>query len=289
MIYLFLSILCSTAIFIVFRSFERFKIDTFSAIVVNYLVAGSVGIAISDVTLSYSTMLQSNWSANGLILGILFISLFYIMATTAQKLGASVASIANKMALVVPVVFAIVYYGDSYNFLKIAGVVLALIGIYLATVKPKMEKKSFDWKLFLIPLILFLGSGFIDTFIKYTQEYYLQESENDSKLFSSLIFITAFCIGVFITLLRKGKGLNHLPTWLGGIVLGLINYGSIYFLILTFNTSQLESSVVFPINNMGVVILTTLLSYSLFQERFSKKNKLGVALSVLAILMISIS
>ncbi len=289
MIYLLLSILCSTSIFIVFRSFERFKIDTFSAIVVNYLIAGSVGILISDVQLSFTRMLQSPWSINGLILGVFFISLFYIMATTAQKLGASVASIANKMALVVPVVFAIVYYGDSYNLLKIAGVLVALIGIYLATVKPKVEKKSFDWKLFFIPFILFLGSGFIDTFIKYTQEYYLQESENDSKLFSSLIFITAFCIGIVITVIRKGKGLNHLPTWLGGIALGLINYGSIYFLILTFNNSQLESSVVFPINNMGVVIFTTLLSYFLFQERFSVKNKLGVALSILAILMISFS
>ncbi|MEQ8909153.1 MAG: EamA family transporter [Vicingaceae bacterium] len=289
MIYLLLSIFCSTSIFIVFRSFDRFKIDTFSAIVVNYLVAGSIGFLISDVDFSMDTMLQSSWSINGLILGVLFITLFYIMATTAQKLGASVASIANKMALVVPVLFAIFYYGDSYNFLKIMGVLMALVGIYLSTVKPKVEKKKFDWKLFFIPFILFLGSGFIDTFIKYTQEFHLQENQNDSKLFSSLIFATAFCIGILITFFRKGKGLNHLPTWVGGVVLGLINYGSIYFLILTFNNSSLESSVVFPINNMGVVIFTTLLSFFLFQERFSNKNKVGVALSVLSILLISLS
>lgn len=289
MIYLFLSIFCSTAIFIIFRAFEKFKVDTFSAIVVNYLVAGSVGILISDVSFSFNTMIHSPWSMNGFILGFFFISLFYIMATTAQKLGASVASIANKMALVVPVIFAIARYGDSFHFLKGLGILMALFGIYFATLKPKVEQKTFNWKLFFIPVLLFLGSGFIDTFIKYTQEFHLQESENDSKLFSSLIFATAFTIGIIISILRKGKGFNQIQTWLGGIILGLINYGSIYFLILTFNHSSLESSVVFPINNMGVVIFTTILSFLFFKEKFSLKNKLGVFLSVLSILLISLS
>ena len=289
MIYLFLSILCSTLIFIIFRSFEKFKVDTFSAIVINYLVAGSVGIVISDVNLSTETILQAPWVTNAIILGFFFISLFYIMATTAQKLGASVASIANKMALVVPVLFAIFYYNDSYNWVKISGILIALIGIYLSTVKPKTENKTFDKKLLFIPLLLFLGSGFIDTFIKYTQEFHLQEDANASKLFSSTIFATAFTIGLLVTLIRKGKGLAHLQTWIGGFILGIINYGSIYFLILTFNHSKLESSVVFPINNMGVVIFTTLLSFFLFQERFSRKNKFGVALSLLSIALIALS
>ena len=127
MIYLILSILCSAAIFIIFKSFERFKVNTFTAIVVNYFIAGVTGFATLGEAPSFEKVTTSPWFINSLILGVVFISLFNIMAITAQKLGASVASIANKMALIIPVSFAIIYYNDVVNATKIAGIILALI------------------------------------------------------------------------------------------------------------------------------------------------------------------
>ena len=44
MIYLVFSILSSTLIFIVFKFFRRFNINTLQAIVVNYIVACSCGL-----------------------------------------------------------------------------------------------------------------------------------------------------------------------------------------------------------------------------------------------------
>lgn len=286
MIYLILSIICSSLIFLIFRAFSHYKVNNFTAIVVNYFIAGLTGILVNGESIDLNKMLFSNWSINGLILGVVFISLFNIMAITAQKFGASVASIANKMALIIPVTFAIIVYGDLLNIVKAAGIILALIGVYLSTVKPSQENKQFDIKLFAIPIILFLGSGFIDTFLKYTQEYSLS-TDQDSRLFTSLTFLTAFSIGLIVMLIDKSKRSLKAPSLIGGIVLGIINYGSIYFLIKTFDVANLESSVIFPINNMGVVILTTFLSLMLFKESFSTKNKIGVALSIIAIVLIS--
>ena len=288
MIYLFLSIISSSLIFLIFRAFSQFKVNTFTAIVINYLVAGITGIIINGEAIDLNRMFLSEWSINGLVLGVVFISLFNIMAITAQKFGASVASIANKMALIIPVVFAILVYGDSLNVLKGIGIVLALLGVYLATVKPSQEKKQFNIKLFAIPIILFLGSGFIDTFLKYTQEYQLT-TEQDSKLFTSLTFLTAFIIGLIVMLIDKSKRNLKLPSIIAGVILGIVNYGSIYFLIRTLEGANLESSVIFPINNMGVVILTTFLSLLIFKESFSIKNKIGVALSIIAISIIAIA
>ena len=288
MIYLFLSIVCSTLIFIIFRSFEIFKVNRFTAIVINYFVAGATGIIVNGNSINIEKMLFSEWSVNGLILGVVFITLFNIMAYTAQKLGASVASIANKMALIIPVAFAILVYGDTLTLLKGIGIILALVGVFFATMKQKDTKKTFNLKLFAIPIILFFGSGFIDTFLKYTQEYLLK-SDEDSKLFASLIFLTAFSIGSLIMLIDKSKRSFKAPSILGGLVLGIVNFGSISFLIQALEKSNLESSVVFPINNMGVVICTTILSFLIFKEQFSTKNKIGIALSVLAIAIITLA
>jgi drug/metabolite transporter (DMT)-like permease len=289
MIYLILSILCSAAIFIIFKSFEKFKVNTFTAIVVNYFIAGITGFATLGESPSFEKVTTAPWLVNSLILGVVFILLFNIMAVTAQKLGASVASIANKMALIIPVVFAVFYYNDAVNSAKIVGVLLALVGVYLSTHKEKVNGKKFDKRLLAIPIVLFLGSGFIDTFLKYNQEVYLNASMFDAKLFPAMTFLTAFIIGIVGMTLDKSKRDFSRNTLIGGVILGVINYGSIFFLIQIFNQTDLESSVVFPINNMGVVLTTAVASLILFKEQFSFKNKLGILVSIAALLLIIFS
>jgi drug/metabolite transporter (DMT)-like permease len=289
MIYLILSILCSAAIFIIFKSFEKFKVNTFTAIVVNYFIAGITGFTALGESPSFEKVTTAPWLVNSLILGVVFILLFNIMAVTAQKLGASVASIANKMALIIPVVFAVFYYNDAVNSAKIVGVLLALVGVYLSTHKEKVNGKKFDKRLLAIPLVLFLGSGFIDTFLKYNQEVYLNASMFDAKLFPAMTFLTAFIIGIVGMALDKSKRDFSRNTLIGGVILGVINYGSIFFLIQIFNQTDLESSVVFPINNMGVVLTTAVASLILFKEQFSFKNKLGILVSIAALLLIIFS
>lgn len=290
MIYLLLSILCSSAIFILFKYFEKFKVNTFTAIVINYLIAGITGFStLAGESFNIERISSSPWFINALILGVVFISLFNIMAITAQKLGPSVASIANKMALIIPVTFAIFFYNDSISFLKFCGVFLALVGVYLATYKTKVANQKIDKKLLLIPLILFLGSGFIDTFLKYNQDLYLNQNAFDAKLFPAITFLTAFSIGALIMIADRSKRSFDKSTLIGGFILGVINYGSIYFLIQIFNHTSLESSIVFPINNMGVVLLTAFSSLMVFHEKFSLKNKIGVLVSVLALALIILS
>ena len=284
--YLLLSILCSSAIFIIFKSFEKYKVGTFTAIVINYFIAASTGVFSASDSFSIDYILNAPWLINSLILGFVFISLFNIMAITAQKLGASVASIANKMALIIPVTFAIFFYNDSVNILKVSGIILALLGVYLSTLKPKAIKGKIDWKLLLIPLLLFIGSGFIDTFLKFNQELYLNDNPVDAKLFSACTFLTAFTFGAITLIADKRKRNFNKATIIGGIILGVINFGSIYFLIQIFNHSTLESSVVFPINNIGVVLLTATASYFIFREKFSLKNKLGVLISIFSMILI---
>lgn len=289
MIYLLLSILCSTLIFIVFRTYSHYKVDNHSAIVVNYLTAGALGFIINGKSISTTEIIEAPWLINGLILGTLFILIFNVMALTTQKLGASVSSIASKMALVIPVIFAVIQYGDALNFLKVGGVVFALVGIYLSTVKPKKVKQAKDKSLYLLPLALFLGSGFLDTYIKYTQNYHLRANGADDKIFTSAIFLTAFSVGFIYVLFKKRSAFLQGKNLIGGFILGVINYGSIYFLIQALSLENWESSVVFPINNMGIVLLTTLSSILLFSEKLSRINKIGVFVSLLAILFISLA
>ncbi|MCM4157901.1 EamA family transporter [Gramella sp. AN32] len=286
MIYLLLSVLSSTFIFIVFRLFKRFKVDTLQAIIINYFIACLVGVLggyfnINDI----SKIPSEDWFLGVLILGVLFIVVFNLAAITTQRGGMSVVAIATKMSVAIPVVFGIIYYHESTGIFKIIGVVLALIAVYLASIKSKSE--VFKWNDLLFPTLVFLGSGIIDTTIKYLEYEFV--GKDDVGLFSASIFASAALIGTFIIIVLAilGKLKFEFRNILGGIVLGVPNFYSIYFLILALRSDGMESSSIFTINNVAIVVLSTVLGIMLFKEKLSRKNQVGLLLALIGIFLVA--
>lgn len=287
MILLLLSIFCSSAIFIIFKIFSRYNVDTFQAIVINYFTAFLCGVLSNSSNASLTDIAEKDWFFGALILSVLFITVFNLMGVTSQKNGVAVASVAGKMSIVIPVIFGIYLYNETLNLLNILGVFLALAAVYLATYKPSIERISNQW---LFPLLLFIGSGIIDTFIKYMQHHYVAIDE--LPLFSATIFCFAGilgCIGILIK--RKAIQLRNI---IAGFFLGIVNYYSIIFLLkalhqfsLPNQTLQLGSGIVFTINNVAIVVCTTILGLLLFKEQLSLRNWSGIAIAIISILLLT--
>ncbi|NUM51204.1 MAG: EamA family transporter [Flavobacteriales bacterium] len=287
MIYILLSIFCSSCLFLFFKFFETQKIDTFQAIVVNYLVASIFGFLRAE-SIS-ENIVNQNWFTHALIIGVLFIFMFYAIAYTSQKIGPSVASVANKLSVVIPVFFAVVLYNDSVSFLKMAGIALALLGVYFATQKNSNQIQIKKWQGIILVAFLFVGNGFLDSYLNFIEKNYL--SESNALSFTPLIFSAAFCVGITILFYKMVFLKNNLSakSIIYGFFLGILNYGSIIFLIKSLQLPNVESSVVFPLNNIGIVVATSVSSFFIFKEKMSKKNVLGIFLSAVAILLITFS
>ncbi|MFC7358578.1 EamA family transporter [Jejudonia soesokkakensis] len=285
MIYLLLSILASTIIFVVFKLFATFKINTLHAIVVNYFVACLCGMIAYKGSVSLSEIPQQDWFYYTLGLGALFIIVFNLMAITTQRSGLSVVSVATKMSLIIPIIFGLIYYKESIGIFKIIGIVLALAAVYLASIKSK-DGIAIQPKNLVFPVLVFLGSGVIDTSIKFLEDSFV--AETDVPVFSSTIFSAAFTIGVLVLTIQavQGKFTFEFKNILGGIALGIPNYFSIYFLVKALRGGLLESSGVFTINNVAIVLLSTVLGILLFKEKLIPKNWIGIALAVLSIAFI---
>ncbi|MFT5146981.1 MAG: putative membrane protein [Polaribacter sp.] len=286
MIFLLLSILFSTGLFVIFKYFGIYKIDVLKAIFVNYIVAFSMGFFFAERQIPISEIYVQPWFSGALFLGALFVSIFFVMAMTAQKNGVSVTSIAGKMSVVVPVFFGIILYNESVTFLKIAGIIMALIAVYLSSVK---EEKSEKNGTLLLPILLFIGSGTIDTLLKYIQENYV--ADEDVSIFSGSLFgiagVFAFLILVIKTIKKRASfGYKNI---IAGIILGVPNYYSIIFLIKALQNKNFESSTLFTINNVAIVVVSTLVGLFFFKEKFSVKNKVGVAMAILGIILVTIA
>lgn len=287
MIYLLLSIIASTLIFIVFKLLTKFNINTLHAIVLNYFIACLIGICSYDEPLNVGNILKSEWLFGAIALAFLFILIFNVMALTAQRNGLSVASVASKMSVIIPVVFGIYVYNESVGAQKIIGILLALVAVYLTSVRPKTTS-NFN-KGLLLPILLFFGSGTIDTSIKYIETTYV--SENGIPIFSATIFAFAFVIGSCILMYKSVKKPIKLPlkTIVAGSALGIVNYYSMYFLLKALNHESLESSTLFTVNNVAIVMISTILGLLIFKESISKTNWFGIALAVISIVLVTLS
>lgn len=252
---------------------------------VNYITACVFGLTIYDQPIIINDVVASKWFYGAFFLGILFISIFHIMALTAQRNGLSVVSVASKMSVVIPVVFGFYVYHESAGIQKIIGIILALAAVYLSSVKSETAAKFS--KNLLLPIVLFLGSGVIDTSIKYLETTYVPE--NGIPIFSACIFGSAAFFGI-ITLcykaIKKEFHFNY-KSIIGGTVLGIINYGSIYFLLKALHFEGLESSTIFTVNNVAIVMLSTVLGLMLFKEYISRKNWIGIALAIVSIALVT--
>ena len=287
MIYLLLSILASTIIFIIFKLFEKFQINIFQAIVVNYCIAFTTGILSYNGTITISQLPNLDWFYYTLILGALFIIVFNLMAITTQKSGLSVVSVATKMSVVVPVLFGLLYYNESLGAVKLIGIAIALIAVYLTSNKSK-QGISVNRKSIVLPILVFIGSGIIDTSIKFLEDTYV--ANNDVPLFSAIIFLAAAIIGFIFIIIQiiRGSFKFEFKNIIAGICLGVPNYFSIYFLVQTLRSDILESSGIFAINNVSIVALSTFAGIFIFKEKLIRKNWIGIALAILSIVLISI-
>lgn len=284
MIYLIVSVLISSLLFVIFKLFEVYKVNTLQAIVVNYITAATTGFIVYNGNITISQIPQTSWFWGTVFLGFLFISVFNLMALTSQQNGLSVASVAGKMSVVIPIIFGVWAYKESLHTLKIFGIVLALIAVYLTALKRKGIANKNN---LLLPFLLFIGSGIIDAAIKYFETRYLPEG--GIPIFSATIFAIAAIIGIIILSFKAIQGMLNvtLKNIIAGICLGVPNYYSIYFLLKALNTEGLESSTLFTINNVGIVMLTTIFGLLLFKEKLIAKNWYGITLAIISILIIS--
>ncbi len=287
MIFLILSVLVSTLFGISFKVIAVKNINGFQAIIVNYVVAGSLGFLTTQSTVTPLNVVHESFFPIAVFLGIVFISSLFVISETTAKQGISVAQVANRMSVVVPISIAILFYGDGVSVSKIIGIVLAIMAVYLVSHKETQGKVAdkFWW---LFPLIIFICSGIIDSSINYAQRNLLNDLNFDA--FLSTIFATAFVFGFIVLLyqlvIKKEKfQIQAIPA---GLILGTINFGTMYFIVSALNTNILEPSVLFPINNLSILTLSTVVSVIVFKEKLSSKNWIGIGLSLLAILILGL-
>jgi len=271
---------------------ERYGISNFQVIVFNYITAVITGSIVNGRFPIDNETVKLEWFPWAMGMGFIFILLFNILGFTAQRIGVSVASVANKLSMVIPFIFSIYLYNENSTILKAFGIVLALVAVVLTCWPSEQSNNSEGNKvrgilLFVVPAIIFFMSGMLDTMIKYVEHFFMTDENKNDYLISA--FSSAAAIGsvsLIVVLITKKQKFEWRAV-LAGIGLGVPNYFSIWCLVQVLKQFGDNSSAIIPINNMGIVLFSAVVAWLVFKEHLSRLNWLGIILALGAIGLIA--
>ena len=291
MLYLIGSIVLTSYLTLSFKVCERYQINIFQAIIFNYITCVITGSFVNGSFPINAQVTGTPWFRWAYLMGVLFVSIFNVVGITTQKIGVAVASVANKLSLIIPVVLSIWLYDESMSVWKALGVGLALVAVIMTCYRGGREQEAGEhtkgWLISFLPVILFIGSGLLDALINHVQKTYVNEENKNAYLISG--FLSAATIGSCILLVQylRGRQVFAWKNLLAGVMIGIPNYFSIWCLVKFLKISPWQSSASIPMNNMGIVLFSAVAAWLLFREKLSKLNWAGIILSMMAIWLIA--
>lgn len=276
---LILAILCSVAVSVLLKVARKKNIQIEQAIAINYLVALSFcyfllqpdfkGLSISD----YLVQSDSAWIFLGL--GLLLPSVFIIMSKAVEFAGIVRSDAAQRLSLFLPIVAAFLIFHESLSQGKIIGIILAFLGLFCLLNKP-LEQASVGIKGALALIGVWFGYGIIDILFK--------QVAKQGGAFPTTLFIAFAIAGILMFLYLFLKRTQWtVPSFLGGILLGVLNFFNILFYIKAHQSFGGNPTLVFAGMNIGVICLGTITGALAFKEKISKINGVGIVLSLTAI------
>ena len=276
---LIIAVLCSVAVSVLLKVARKRHIEIQQAIAFNYIVALSLSWFLLKPDfkgLEFTDFIAQNENTPiFLALGILLPSVFIIMSKAVEFAGIVRSDAAQRLSLFLPILAAFLIFHETLSQSKVVGIVLAFVGLFCLLSKPN-QQSAVDFRGVLGLIGVWFGYGIIDILFK--------QVAKSGGAFPTTLFIAfslAACI-MFIYLLFKRTQWN-VASFVGGIILGVLNFFNILFYIKAHQSFGSNPTLVFAGMNIGVICLGTITGALIFKEKISKVNWLGIVFSLCAI------
>ena len=255
---LFVAFACSL-IFIFDEIHKLFKISTFSIVLSIFF---GISVAITQI-------MQSKAMGNG---------------------PASLVSLIYSCGFLVPIFYGLAFWNEGVSIYQWLGILLLVVALCLIVYKGEKGGSLAAWLPF--AALAMLGSGANAIFQK-THQYSVFADELQFFLAYSLFFSALFTGIASLIIRRKGEDEPDLskkqqiikklivPLCLG-VCVGLLNF-------LNLNLSgKLPSIILFPVYNVGSMLLSSLISSLIYKDKPTKRQGVGFVIGIVAILIVGI-
>lgn len=254
----------------------------------------TVGTMISAFTLLYFIVFSRSvvFDMQLLPYSICF-AICYAVATVTCVLALACGSLALTDLMlvyshVIPLVYNLYFCNESLNMIQVVGIVLlgvSFIFTYYRREKAETGGQRISLKWFLYAILLFVSNGMCSVVMRMQQRSF-GGAYDSSFMILSLIMVVVLLLTSSLIWERKSVLKAFKRGWflsgLCGVCNGSLNYFSLMCLLV------IPGSVFYPLLSAGSLVLTYILSITMFKEKISRNQAVGFALGILSIVFINI-
>ncbi len=249
---------------------------------VNYAVAALLAflaaVATGQTTISRPTALFA------VATGALFVAGLLVWLRAMQEAGLAFSVTAMRSAIVVPVLAGAVIWHERPTALELAGggaAVVALVLVLLDVLRGRDTQRPRRSVAALWLGLLFAVDGLV---MAAAQVFRHQLPPTEALPFQAMLFVAAFAV-TSVLYFGRPERVDRSTLQLGALV-GVANLGNYLFLILAL--ALLPAVAVYPTIAAGEVGLSALAGVFIWRERVSLIGVAGIALAVLALVLVGI-
>lgn len=275
MFYLFLAICSSVGVSLIMRLSAKRAAGSLCMLSTNYLMCLMIALCFTGAD-NIAPALPGLGQALvlGGVNGVLYLASFVIYQRSVARNGIVLSSTFMKLGLLVPI--AVSVFWEIPTAVQIIGFVIALVGIVLIT-GGKDDSARFSPGLI---LLLILGGG------ANAMSEVFEEVGNGalSSQFLLYTFAAAFVLCV-ILMLRKKETPNRY-TLLYGFLIGIPNYFSARFLLLSLGS--VPAMIAHPTYSAVSVATVAVLGVCAFRERLSRRQWVAMGLILICLILLNL-
>lgn len=312
------SVAASVAVSVLLKVSRRHAIEVDQAIAVNYPVAALLCLALLRPEPAQVLAPGAPWWVL-VMLGVLLPGIFLAMAGAVRHAGIVVSDAAQRLSLLIPLAAAFLVFGETASTAKLAGMAVALgalaclvwpsrgktpaappvrnepapspfgadagasairpalddSGAGTAAIRPVRGSSNAATTLALL-LCVWAGYGTIDVLFKQMARSAVDFS---SSLFAAFV-LAGLAMGTWLAVRRTRWRARSMAA---GALLGVLNFGNIYFYLRAHQQYPDNPTLVFAAMNVGVIGLGTLVGAWVFKESLPPGKVAGLLLAVAAI------
>lgn len=222
----------------------------------------------------------------GILFGIILLC-YYLFSYRALEIGPfAYTSLFSSCGMVLSVAFGIAWFHESADVFQIIGVILILIMFYFNANPKKNENISLKW--FILAIAVFFMTGGFGIMQKLFQRYTPDAEPQMTEFLMIAFFFSTVCSSGIV--LKNEKSLKKALDFdkriiavsaVTGVCIAINHYLCLYL------AGVMPSIIVFPVHDGAAVVLCTIVSATVFREKYNLKQYVGLGLGIAAILLLS--
>lgn len=226
------------------------------------------------------------WYSVGYALGY---SSAYIATVLAVRYGSmAIASLILSFTLIFPAFYGVIVRGDELGFVQIVGFVFLFSAMFLSKSHSTSEGKKVSPKWVICVIIAFVGNGVCSIASNMQVDFVAVPAGLDYKHEFMIIALSISAVLLFVCGLISSKDIKHdLATCtkyssVNGICNAAVNLISLSLI------GKIPNTVLYPTSSGLGMIVTFLMCFIIYKERFRKRQYLGYVFGVISIVLLNL-